>query len=78
MLGQFATDSATDIIYIAADGVELANMASLVEYMYPALKVLRPNTPVKPANNMERCKSTKAYESMVQVTSKLFKKRSKL
>lgn len=41
LLGQFATDSATDIIYIAADGVELANMASLVEYMYPALKVLR-------------------------------------
>ena len=39
--GLFALNSHTDILYIAADGVELANMAGLLEYMYPELKVLR-------------------------------------
>ena len=33
----------------------------------------RPNTPVKPANNMERCKITKAYESMAKATSNRLK-----
>ena len=41
LLGHLAQGSDEDIVYIASDGVELANMASLVEYMYPKLKVLR-------------------------------------
>lgn len=41
LLGKFALGSEDDIIYIAADGGELANVASLVEYMYPTLKVWR-------------------------------------
>ena len=41
LAGLFALNSHTDILYIAADGVELANMAGLLEYMYPELKVLR-------------------------------------
>ena len=41
LVNDFAQSSANDIIYIASDGVELANMASLLEYINPSLKVLR-------------------------------------
>ena len=41
LTGLFALNSHTDILYIAADGVELANMAGLLEYMYPEFKVMR-------------------------------------
>lgn len=41
LAGNFALNSPEGVVYIAADGVELANMAALLEYMYPSLQVLR-------------------------------------
>lgn len=41
LAGYFALDSSTDILYIAADGIELSNLASLLEYLHPDLKVLQ-------------------------------------
>ena len=41
LVNGFAQSSSRDIIYITTDGVELANMASLLEYINPKLKVLR-------------------------------------
>ena len=41
LLENFALNSSTDIIYIAPDGVELSNVASILEYLRPEFKVLR-------------------------------------
>ncbi len=41
LVNGFAQSFSQDIIYIASDGVELANMASMLEYINPNLKVLR-------------------------------------
>ena len=41
LVGEFALNSQNDIIYIASSGVELANIASLLEYIHPDIKVLR-------------------------------------
>ena len=41
LVNGFAQSSNQDIIYIATDGNELANIASLLEYINPKLKVLR-------------------------------------
>ena len=41
LVNGFAQSFGKDIIYIASDGNELANMASLLEYINPSLKVLR-------------------------------------
>ena len=41
LVSSFVQSASHDIIYIASDGSELANMASLLEYLNPKLKVLR-------------------------------------
>ena len=41
LVGEFALNSQNDIIYIASSGVELSNIASLLEYIHPDIKVLR-------------------------------------
>ena len=41
LVNGFAQSSLNDIIYIASDGNELANIASLLEYINPKLKILR-------------------------------------
>ncbi len=41
LAGNFALNSPEGVVYIAADGVELANTAALIEYMFPKLQVLR-------------------------------------
>ena len=41
LLGTFIQTSQSDIIYIASDGVELSNVAAMLEYLYPDIKVLR-------------------------------------
>lgn len=41
LAGNFALNSKDDIIYIATDGVELSNIAALLEYLHPSLKILR-------------------------------------
>ena len=41
LLSNFAQNSNNDIIYIAPDGVELANIASILEYLHPEFKVFR-------------------------------------
>ncbi|MCQ2740761.1 MAG: DEAD/DEAH box helicase, partial [Alphaproteobacteria bacterium] len=41
ILGQIARNTKKDVIYVAPDGVELANMAALTEYIFPDLKVLK-------------------------------------
>ncbi len=41
LLGRFIQTSQSDIIYIASDGVELSNVATMLEYLYPDVKVLR-------------------------------------
>ena len=41
LVGESALKSANDIIYIASDGTELASTATLLEYMYPEINVLR-------------------------------------
>lgn len=41
VLGQFALSENNDILYIASSGIELANIADMLEYMYPQIEVLR-------------------------------------
>ena len=41
VLGKFALQKNHDIIYIASSGIELANTADILEYMYPQIEVLR-------------------------------------
>ena len=40
-LVDYFTQNSADILYIASDGVELARVADLLEYINPKLKVLR-------------------------------------
>jgi len=41
LLGEFAHTCNSDILYIVPSGVELANAADLLQYMFPDIKVLR-------------------------------------
>ena len=41
LTGYFAQNSQTDIIYIATDGIELSNIATILEYLHPELQVLK-------------------------------------
>lgn len=41
LVGRFALSSPHDIVYIVSDGGELARAAAVMQYMYPAVEVLR-------------------------------------